>query len=69
MSGRGIIYAEKPQQCDECNEIRELRPYGPGGKIVCYQCIQDHPSWGDEAQARMEQHIFGTPLPDKYLTS
>lgn len=38
MSERGIIYAEKPQQCDLCGKIAELRPYGPNGECVCYEC-------------------------------
>jgi formylmethanofuran dehydrogenase subunit E len=38
VSSRGIIAAEKPQQCDLCGEISELRPYGPNGEMVCFPC-------------------------------
>lgn len=38
MSQPGIIYAEKPQQCDLCGKVEELRPYGPRGEAICFEC-------------------------------
>lgn len=43
MSGRGVIYKEKPQQCDLCAKIAELRPYGPQGQKICYECGKKDP--------------------------
>ena len=66
VSGKGVIAAEKPQQCDECGKVDELRPYGPGGRVICNPCMVAHPEWENEARARMAQHIFGEPLPAEY---
>jgi hypothetical protein len=38
MTSKGIIFQEKPQQCDDCGKVAELRPYGPGGAKVCFEC-------------------------------
>ena len=38
MTEPGIIYAERPQQCDLCGKVAELRPYGPHGECVCFEC-------------------------------
>lgn len=38
MTEQGLIYGEKPQQCDLCGEVAELRPYGPNGECVCFEC-------------------------------
>lgn len=63
MSRRGIIEAEPPQQCDECGQIAELRPYGPDGRTICFDCLDAHPEWQAEAQARFAHHVLGEPLP------
>ena len=39
----GLIYVEKPQQCDFCGDIAELRPYGPNGEIICFPCAKKDP--------------------------
>jgi hypothetical protein len=38
MSRKGVIEAEKPQQCDFCGKTAELRPYGPKGECICFTC-------------------------------
>lgn len=38
MTEQGVIYEEKPQQCDLCGKVAELRPYGPKGEMVCFEC-------------------------------
>lgn len=38
MTEKGVIYEEKPQQCDLCGKVAELRPYGPNGEAICFQC-------------------------------
>jgi hypothetical protein len=38
MTEPGVIYQEKPQQCDLCGKIAELRPYGPKGEAICFEC-------------------------------
>ncbi len=52
----GLIYAEKPQQCDDCGEIEELRPYGPNYSMICFKCMKK-----DEkgAHRRMSQLMNG----------
>ena len=66
MSGRGIICAEPDDICEECQGVDELRPYGPGGKRVCYDCMEAHPEWEEEADARLANLIFGAPLPVEF---
>jgi len=63
MSGPGHFGPELPQQCDECGEIRELRPYGPDGKVVCFECLDSHPEWAEEAQVRMVHNIAPILFP------
>lgn len=42
---KGVIAAERPQQCDFCGKIAELRPYGPSGECVCFECgMQNEPA-------------------------
>jgi len=54
MTDPGIIYSEKPQQCDLCGEIAELRPYGPKGEAVCFDCaMEDEPSALEKFRERM----------------
>lgn len=59
MSSRGIIEAERPQQCDLCGKIAELRPYGPNGECVCFQCgMKDEAA----ALAKFAGHVFGDTM-------
>jgi len=46
---KGVISAEKPQQCDDCGKIAELRPYGKNGAAVCFQCAMK-----DEDEAKQQ---------------
>lgn len=56
MSQLGMIYAEKPQQCDFCGKISELRPYGPKGECICYECgMKDE----DATKKQFSKHVFG----------
>ncbi len=56
MSGKGIIYRERSQQCDLCGKIAELRPYGPKGECICPKCCMQ-----DEESARRgaDKLLFG----------
>lgn len=62
MSQRNIICEEEAQQCDECGEVRELRPYGPGGRVICFPCLEAHPEWEAEAERRFAHRVLGEPL-------
>lgn len=66
MSGRGFIAPEAPQQCDECGEVDELRPYGPGGRLICHPCLEAHPEWEEEAEARVAHHLWGAEIPARF---
>lgn len=66
MTRHGVIQEEAAQQCDECGQIAELRPYGPGGKVVCFNCLEAHPEWEAEAVARFRHLVSGEPLPPPY---
>jgi hypothetical protein len=66
VSRRGVIVAERPQQCDECGRIDELRPYGPGGKTICAPCLVAHPEWEEEAKARFAHLVLGETLPARF---
>lgn len=55
MSGKGVIYQERPQQCDLCGKIAELRPYGPKGECVCFDCgMLDEKA----AMKKFNQHVL-----------
>lgn len=56
MTQKGLIYQEKPQQCDLCGKIAELRPYGPNGECICHECGSKDP---ETTQKMMHKHIFG----------
>lgn len=56
MSRKGVIEAEKPQQCDLCGAIAELRPYGPKGEKICYKCGQKDPQ---TTERMMGRYLFG----------
>jgi hypothetical protein len=52
---RGIIAAERPQQCDSCGQIRELRPYGPPGKrMICVPCATATPEMEAACRANFD---------------
>ena len=66
MTRRGVIYVEPPQQCDECGQVDECRPYGPGGRVICHPCLDAHPEWAEEAEARLAHLVWGDPLPVRF---
>jgi hypothetical protein len=53
MTKPGVIYQEKPQQCDLCGKMAELRPYGPNGEKVCFDC-----GMRDEEAAKAQFHKY-----------
>lgn len=55
MSERGMIYAEKPKQCEFCGKISELRPYGPNGEKICYECGMKDP---ETTHKQMIKYLF-----------
>lgn len=60
MTSNGIIYEEKPQQCDICGEIAELRPYGPNGECICFACgMKDEKTTEEQFIKRMNKEDDG----------
>lgn len=53
-----IVESEPPQICQLCGAFEECRPYGPGGKQICFTCMQkDEPL----AQRQLRRRVQGLP--------
>lgn len=50
-------------QCFKCAKDKEVRPYGPGGSLVCFTCMQSSQELRSEAEAQFAMQIEGIKGP------
>jgi hypothetical protein len=59
-NGIVVIVDEPDQECQFCGHETDTRPYGPGGKRICFACMNSTPKLRREAKRRFKALLNGT---------